>query len=71
MLIWLSGIERIERISPEYYEAATIDGATKPAQFRQFYMTLPLLKGVFKTNITMWSVKQCRQFLYGHSFSPQ
>ena len=51
MLIWLSGIERI---SPEYYEAATIDGATKPAQFR--YMTLPLLKGVFKTNITMWQI---------------
>lgn len=48
MLIWLSGIERI---SPEFYEAATIDGANKVQQFR--YMTLPLLKGVFKTNITM------------------
>lgn len=48
MLIWLSGIERI---SPEFYEAATIDGATKPKQFR--YITLPLLKGVLKTNITM------------------
>ena len=57
MLIWLSGIERI---SPEYYEAATIDGATKPAQFR--YMTLPLLKGVFKTNITMWSVSSVGVF---------
>ena len=48
MLIWLSGIERI---SPEYYEAATIDGATKPAQFR--YMTLPLYHVV---------CKQCRLF---------
>lgn len=51
MLIWTSGIERI---SPDYYEAALIDGANKIHQFR--YITLPLLKGVFKTNITMWSV---------------
>ena len=51
MLIWMSGIERI---SPDFYEAATIDGANKIQQFR--YMTLPLLKGVFKTNITMWTV---------------
>ena len=64
MLIWLSGIERI---SPEYYEAATIDGATKPAQFR--YMTLPLLKGVFKTNITMWSVSSVGFFVWSQLFS--
>ena len=48
MLIWMSGIERI---SPDLFEAATIDGANKPQQF--LYMTMPLLKGVFKTNITM------------------
>nr|WP_235899536.1 sugar ABC transporter permease [Suipraeoptans intestinalis] len=60
MLIWMSGIERI---SPDFYEAATIDGANKPQQFR--YMTLPLLKGVFKTNITMWSVSTGGIFLYG------
>ena len=64
LLIWLSGIERI---SPEYYEAATIDGATKPAQFR--YMTLPLLKGVFKTNITMWSVSSVGFFVWSQLFS--
>ena len=34
---------------PGSFEAATIDGANKPQQFR--YMTMPLLKGVFKTNI--------------------
>ncbi len=45
MLIWSSGIERI---STDYYEAATIDGANKLAQFR--HITLPLLKGVLKTN---------------------
>lgn len=64
MLIWVSGIERI---SPEFYEAATIDGATKPQQFR--YMTLPLLKGVFKTNITMWSVTSVGFFVWSQLFS--
>lgn len=64
MLIWLSGIERI---SPEFYEAATIDGANKVQQFR--YMTLPLLKGVFKTNITMWSVSSVGFFVWSQLFS--
>lgn len=64
MLIWLSGIERI---SPEFYEAATIDGASKPQQFR--YITLPLLKGVFKTNITMWSVTSAGFFVWSQLFS--
>ncbi len=64
MLIWMSGIERI---SPEYYEAATIDGANKIQQFR--YMTLPLLKGVLKTNITMWSVSTAAFFVWSQLFS--
>lgn len=64
MLIWMSGIERI---SPDFYEAATIDGANKPQQFR--YMTLPLLKGVFKTNITMWSVSSAAFFVWSQLFS--
>lgn len=64
MLIWMSGIERI---SPDFYEAATIDGANKPQQFR--YMTLPLLKGVFKTNITMWSVSCVGFFVWSQLFS--
>lgn len=64
MLIWMSGIERI---GPDYYEAATIDGANKPQQFR--YMTLPLLKGVFKTNITMWSVSIAAFFVWSQLFS--
>lgn len=64
MLIWTSGIERI---SPDLYEAATIDGANKPQQFR--YMTLPLLKGVFKTNITMWSVSCVGFFVWSQLFS--
>lgn len=64
MLIWVSGIERI---SPELFEAATIDGANKPNQFR--YMTLPLLKGVLKTNITMWSVTSVGFFIWSQLFS--
>lgn len=64
MLIWTSGIERI---SPDYYEAALIDGANKIHQFR--YITLPLLKGVFKTNITMWSVTSVGFFVWSQLFS--
>ncbi len=64
MLIWMSGIERI---SPEYYEAATIDGSNKIQQFR--YITLPLLKGVFKTNITMWSISTAAFFVWSQLFS--
>lgn len=64
MLIWLSGIERI---TPDYFEAATIDGANKVKQFR--YITLPLLKGVFKTNITMWSVSVSGFFVWSQLFS--
>lgn len=64
MLIWSSGIERI---STDYYEAATIDGATKVDQFR--HITMPLLKGVFKTNITMWSVSSVGFFVWSQLFS--
>ncbi len=64
MLIWTSGIERI---SPDLYEAATIDGANKPQQFK--YMTMPLLKGVFRTNITMWSVSCVGFFVWSQLFS--
>ena len=64
MLIWSSGIERI---STDYYEAATIDGAGKVEQF--FHITLPLLKGVFKTNITMWSVSSVGFFVWSQLFS--
>jgi len=64
MLIWLSGIERI---GVEYFEACTIDGANKFQQFR--HITLPLLKGVVKTNITMWSVTSVAFFVWSQLFS--
>lgn len=64
MLIFASGIERI---SFDYFEAATLDGANKFNQFR--YITMPLLKGVFKTNITMWSVTSVGFFVWSQLFS--
>ncbi len=65
MLIFLSGIERI---SPEYFEAATIDGAGKIKQF--LYITFPLLKGVIKTNLIMWSISSVGFFVWSQLFSP-
>ncbi len=64
MLIFLSGIESI---GTQYFEASTIDGANKISQFR--YITLPLLKGCFKTNITMWSISSVGFFLWSQLFS--
>ena len=64
MLIFLSGIERI---GGEYYEAGRIDGTTQFSQFR--YITIPLLKGVFKTNITMWSITSAGFFVWSQLFS--
>lgn len=65
MLIFLSGIESI---SEEYYEAATIDGAGKVKQFTS--ITMPLLKGVFKTNLTLWSIHTVMFFVWSKMFSP-
>ena len=65
MLIWVSGIERI---GIDYYEAAAIDGANKVKQF--LYITLPLLKGIFRTNIIMWSISVSGFFIWSKLFSP-
>lgn len=65
MLIFISGIERIPA---DLYEAATIDGANKVQQF--FKITLPLLKGIIKTNLTFWSVNTTTFFLWSKMFSP-
>ena len=65
MLIFISGIERIPE---DLYEAATIDGANKVQQF--FSMTLPLLKSIFKTNITFWSVNCITFYVWSKMFAP-
>ena len=64
MLIFSSGIEKIPH---DYYEAASIDGANILGQFT--HITLPLLKGVIKTNITMWSITSVSFFTWSQLFS--
>lgn len=65
MLIWVSGIERIGK---DYYEAASIDGANKVGQL--LYITLPLLKGIFRANVIMWSISVSGFFIWSKLFSP-
>lgn len=65
MLIFLSGIERLPA---DYYEAATIDGANKFQQFT--YITLPLLKGVFRSVLTFWTVSVVGFFVWSQMWSP-
>lgn len=65
MLIFISGIEKIPA---DIYEAATIDGANKVGQFR--HITLPLLKSVFKMNLTFWSINTISFFVWTKMFSP-
>lgn len=64
MLIFSSGIEKIPS---EYFEAASIDGA---GIFRQFgHVTWPMLRGVLRTNITMWSITSVGFFVWSQLFS--
>ena len=65
MLIFMSGIERI---GSEYYEAATIEGASIWQKFR--YITLPLLRGAIRTNLVMWTVTSVGFFVWGQVFDP-
>ena len=65
MLIFINGIEQIPS---DIYEAATIDGANKVQQFGR--ITMPLLRGIFKTNITFWSVNCVTFYLWSKMFSP-
>lgn len=64
MLIVMSGIEQLPG---DMYEAATIDGATKPKQFR--YITLPLLNGVLKTCLTFWTIAVIGFFVWSQMWS--
>ncbi len=65
MLIFISGIEKIPA---DIYEAATIDGASKFQQAMS--ITMPLLKGVTKTNITFCTINTAAFFLWTVMFSP-
>ena len=61
-------VSGIERIPEDLYEAATIDGANKVQQFGS--ITLPLLRSIFKTNITFWSVNCITFYLWSKMFAP-
>jgi len=65
MLIFMAGIEKIPN---DLFEAATIDGANVFERF--FRITLPLLKGVFKTNVVLWTVFTASFFIWSQMFSP-
>lgn len=64
MLIYISGIERIPAT---FYEAATLEGANI---FVKFYrITLPLLKGVIKTTLVLWTISDVGFFVWSQVFS--
>lgn len=60
-------IAAIEKISPDYYEAAAIAGANVFQQF--FRITLPLIKGVFGTSFVLWTTKTMGFFALSQVFS--
>jgi len=64
MIIFSSGIENIPN---EYYEAARIDGCNVFSQF--LYITLPLIKGVMKTCLIMWSIASASFLVWSQLFS--
>jgi len=66
MLTFISGIERI---SEQYYEAAGIEGANTFHKF--FYITVPLIRGVIRSNIVIWTVSLGTGiFAWAFMFSP-
>ena len=64
MLIYISGIEKIP---VDIYEAARIDGAS--IIYNLFHITLPLLKGVFKTTMTIWTTSTLGFYIWSQMFS--
>lgn len=65
MLIFIAGIERIPYT---YYEAAMIEGAGVWRRF--FSISLPLLKDVIKSVITLWTVIVVGFFIWTQVFTP-
>jgi len=65
MLIFMASIEQVPR---SYHEAAKIEGANIFQRF--IHVTLPFLRGCFRTNIVMWTVFTVNFFVWGQLFSP-
>ena len=64
MLIFLSGIEGIPH---ELYESARLDGAGSWQLF--WHITLPLIRNVFRTCITLWTINSVNYFAMAKMFS--
>lgn len=65
MLIFTAGIDKI---SPDLFAAAMIDGSNRIKNL--FFITLPLLKGVFRTAVTLWTTSTLGFFVWSQMFSP-
>jgi len=65
VLIFMAGIEKIP---VDYYEAATLEGANLLKKF--IHITLPLLRGVLRSSVVMWSVTSIGFFIWSMMFSP-
>lgn len=65
MLMFIAGIERIP---VSYYEAAMLEGAGVGTRF--FRITLPLLRDVIKSVITLWTVTVVGFFIWSQMFTP-
>lgn len=66
MIIFMAGIERIP---DNFHEAAKIEGANAFKRF--FFITLPLLKDVIRTNIVLWTIESVGFFVWSQIFSPR
>ena len=65
LLIILAGYERIP---PDYYDAAKVDGANQVQTF--FAVTLPLLRDVLRVTLVMWSIGVINLFAFPRTFTP-
>ena len=65
VLIFMAGIEKIP---VDFFEAATIEGAGIYKKFTK--ITLPLMRGVLKTGIVIWSISAIAFFIWSMMFSP-
>lgn len=65
MLMFIAGIERIPQA---YYEAAMLEGAGVGTRF--FRITLPLLRDVLKSVLTLWTVTVVGFFIWSQMFTP-
>ncbi len=65
MLIFIAGIEKIPK---DLFDSAFLDGSNIVKNF--FYITLPLLKGVFRTCLTLWTTGSLGFYVWSQMFAP-